>query len=89
MTGRRVVIIGAGVVGAALADELSAKGWDDRAASACSQTARDLPDAARRPAYPDTRGANAARATGAAQTHHGSKQTIHATAVRTDDRSGA
>ncbi|MEV6866240.1 FAD-dependent oxidoreductase [Streptosporangium subroseum] len=29
MTGRRVVIIGAGVVGAALADELSAKGWDD------------------------------------------------------------
>ncbi|AWS46225.1 FAD-dependent oxidoreductase [Streptosporangium sp. 'caverna'] len=29
MTGQRVVIIGAGVVGAALADELSAKGWDD------------------------------------------------------------
>ncbi|WP_344919573.1 FAD-dependent oxidoreductase [Streptosporangium oxazolinicum] len=29
MAGRRVVIIGAGVVGAALADELSAKGWDD------------------------------------------------------------
>ncbi|WP_214368634.1 FAD-dependent oxidoreductase [Pseudonocardia sp. H11422] len=29
MTGPRVVIIGAGVVGAALADELSAKGWDD------------------------------------------------------------
>jgi glycine cleavage system aminomethyltransferase T/glycine/D-amino acid oxidase-like deaminating enzyme len=29
MTGPRVVIIGAGVVGAALADELSARGWDD------------------------------------------------------------
>ncbi|SNT55371.1 dimethylglycine oxidase [Streptosporangium subroseum] len=29
MTGQRVVIIGAGVVGAALADELSAKGWND------------------------------------------------------------
>ncbi|MEV4749243.1 FAD-dependent oxidoreductase [Streptosporangium sp. NPDC049248] len=29
MSGQRVVIIGAGVVGAALADELSAKGWDD------------------------------------------------------------
>jgi glycine cleavage system aminomethyltransferase T/glycine/D-amino acid oxidase-like deaminating enzyme len=29
MAGQRVVIIGAGVVGAALADELSAKGWDD------------------------------------------------------------
>ena len=28
MTGPRVVIIGAGVVGAALADELSARGWD-------------------------------------------------------------
>src|SRR4051812_1416673 len=29
MTGRRVVIIGAGIVGASLADELSARGWDD------------------------------------------------------------
>ncbi|MFI7030785.1 FAD-dependent oxidoreductase [Microbispora rosea] len=29
MTGPRVVIIGAGVVGAALADELSARGWTD------------------------------------------------------------
>ncbi|WP_433257024.1 GcvT family protein [Streptosporangium sp. CA-135522] len=29
MAGQRVVIIGAGVVGAALADELSARGWDD------------------------------------------------------------
>ncbi|MDT7772973.1 MAG: dimethylglycine oxidase, partial [Pseudonocardiales bacterium] len=29
MVGPQVVIIGAGVVGAALADELSAKGWDD------------------------------------------------------------
>lgn len=29
MAGSRVVIIGAGVVGAALADELSARGWDD------------------------------------------------------------
>jgi glycine cleavage system aminomethyltransferase T/glycine/D-amino acid oxidase-like deaminating enzyme len=29
MTGPRVVIIGAGVVGASLADELSARGWDD------------------------------------------------------------
>jgi glycine cleavage system aminomethyltransferase T/glycine/D-amino acid oxidase-like deaminating enzyme len=29
MTGPTVVIIGAGVVGAALADELSARGWDD------------------------------------------------------------
>ena len=29
MTGPRVVIIGAGVVGAALADELTARGWDD------------------------------------------------------------
>lgn len=29
MTGPRVVIIGAGVVGAALADELSERGWDD------------------------------------------------------------
>src|SRR5438067_1097344 len=29
MTGPRVVIIGAGVVGAALADELSARGWAD------------------------------------------------------------
>jgi glycine cleavage system aminomethyltransferase T/glycine/D-amino acid oxidase-like deaminating enzyme len=29
MTGPRVVIIGAGVVGAALADELSSRGWDD------------------------------------------------------------
>lgn len=29
MTGPRVVVIGAGVVGAALADELSAKGWTD------------------------------------------------------------
>jgi glycine cleavage system aminomethyltransferase T/glycine/D-amino acid oxidase-like deaminating enzyme len=29
MTGPSVVIIGAGVVGAALADELSARGWDD------------------------------------------------------------
>src|SRR5690606_23233392 len=29
MTGARVVIIGAGVVGAALADELSARGWTD------------------------------------------------------------
>ncbi|MFC0865930.1 FAD-dependent oxidoreductase [Sphaerimonospora cavernae] len=29
MTGPRVVIIGAGVVGAALADELSARGWSD------------------------------------------------------------
>ncbi|GAA4225885.1 glycine cleavage system aminomethyltransferase T/glycine/D-amino acid oxidase-like deaminating enzyme [Streptosporangium album] len=29
MAGRRVVIIGAGVVGAALAEELSAMGWDD------------------------------------------------------------
>lgn len=29
MTGRRTVIIGAGVVGAALADELSARGWTD------------------------------------------------------------
>lgn len=29
MTGRRTVIIGAGVVGAALADELSARGWSD------------------------------------------------------------
>ncbi|MEV4248016.1 FAD-dependent oxidoreductase [Streptosporangium canum] len=29
MAGRRVVVIGAGVVGAALADELSARGWDD------------------------------------------------------------
>ena len=29
MVGPRVVIIGAGVVGAALADELSARGWDD------------------------------------------------------------
>ncbi|WP_214416022.1 GcvT family protein [Sphaerisporangium fuscum] len=29
MAGPRVVIIGAGVVGAALADELSARGWDD------------------------------------------------------------
>jgi glycine cleavage system aminomethyltransferase T/glycine/D-amino acid oxidase-like deaminating enzyme len=29
MVGPRVVVIGAGVVGAALADELSARGWDD------------------------------------------------------------
>ncbi|MEP9382020.1 FAD-dependent oxidoreductase [Nocardioides sp. KR10-350] len=29
MVGRRTVIIGAGVVGAALADELSERGWDD------------------------------------------------------------
>ena len=29
MTGPRVVVIGAGVVGAALADELTARGWDD------------------------------------------------------------
>src|SRR5207302_4804635 len=29
VAGSRVVIIGAGVVGAALADELSARGWDD------------------------------------------------------------
>ena len=29
MTGRKVVIIGAGVVGAALVDELTARGWDD------------------------------------------------------------
>ncbi|GAA3786825.1 FAD-dependent oxidoreductase [Sphaerisporangium flaviroseum] len=29
MAGPRVVVIGAGVVGAALADELSARGWDD------------------------------------------------------------
>ena len=29
MTGPKVVIIGAGVVGAALVDELSARGWDD------------------------------------------------------------
>ncbi|WP_424536714.1 GcvT family protein [Sphaerisporangium viridialbum] len=29
MTGPRVVVIGAGVVGAALAEELSARGWDD------------------------------------------------------------
>ncbi|HEX2810145.1 MAG TPA: FAD-dependent oxidoreductase, partial [Kineosporiaceae bacterium] len=29
MTGQRVVIIGAGVVGAGLADELSARGWTD------------------------------------------------------------
>src|SRR5919112_1274637 len=29
MTGSKVVIIGAGVVGAALADELTARGWDD------------------------------------------------------------
>ena len=29
MTGPRVVVIGAGVVGAALADELAARGWDD------------------------------------------------------------
>lgn len=29
MTGPRVVIIGAGVVGAALADELSSAGWTD------------------------------------------------------------
>ncbi|HEY2674495.1 MAG TPA: FAD-dependent oxidoreductase [Rugosimonospora sp.] len=29
MTGPRVVIIGAGVVGAAVAEELSARGWDD------------------------------------------------------------
>ena len=29
MSGRRTVIIGAGVVGAALADELSALGWTD------------------------------------------------------------
>ncbi len=29
MAGPRVVIIGAGVVGAALADELSARGWTD------------------------------------------------------------
>ena len=29
MTGPRVVIVGAGVVGAALADELTARGWDD------------------------------------------------------------
>ncbi|MCL2584211.1 MAG: FAD-dependent oxidoreductase [Streptosporangiales bacterium] len=29
MTGPRVAVIGAGVVGAALADELSARGWDD------------------------------------------------------------
>lgn len=29
MAGPRVVIVGAGVVGAALADELSARGWDD------------------------------------------------------------
>ena len=29
MAGRRTVIIGAGVVGAALADELSARGWTD------------------------------------------------------------
>ncbi|MGV9775019.1 GcvT family protein [Streptosporangium sp. NPDC003464] len=29
MAGRRVVVIGAGVVGAALADELSARGWSD------------------------------------------------------------
>src|SRR3954452_23674215 len=28
MTGPRVVIIGAGIVGASLADELSARGWD-------------------------------------------------------------
>src|SRR5919201_881409 len=29
MVGPRVVVIGAGVVGAALADELSLRGWDD------------------------------------------------------------
>lgn len=29
MTGPRVVVVGAGVVGAAVADELSARGWDD------------------------------------------------------------
>jgi len=29
MTGPRVVIVGAGVVGAALADEITARGWDD------------------------------------------------------------
>ena len=29
MTAPRVVIIGAGVVGAALADELTARGWTD------------------------------------------------------------
>src|ERR1041384_8303207 len=29
MVGPRVVVVGAGVVGAALADELSARGWDD------------------------------------------------------------
>ena len=29
MVGRRTIIIGAGVVGAALADELSALGWSD------------------------------------------------------------
>src|SRR6185437_3586744 len=29
MTGPKVVIIGAGVVGAALVDELAARGWDD------------------------------------------------------------
>src|SRR3954451_22826093 len=29
MSGPRVVVIGAGVVGAALADELAARGWDD------------------------------------------------------------
>lgn len=29
MTGPKVVIIGAGVVGAALVDELTARGWDD------------------------------------------------------------
>ncbi|MBA2558893.1 MAG: FAD-dependent oxidoreductase, partial [Propionibacteriales bacterium] len=29
MTGPRVVVIGAGVVGAAVADELTARGWTD------------------------------------------------------------
>ena len=29
MSGPKVVVVGAGVVGAALADELAARGWDD------------------------------------------------------------
>ena len=45
MTGPRVVIIGAGVVGAALADELTARGWND-------VTVVDQGDAARAPAAP-------------------------------------
>ena len=50
MAGPRVVIIGAGVVGAALADELSARGWTD--ITVVDQGAAARHRAARRPTRP-------------------------------------